>query len=177
MAGTHDHGRHDHGRLDHGGHQSHGSGHSMYFHLSSNTLLFFEGWSLNSASTIAGATIALLVIAALYEGLKFLRERIMRQTLEDVAERELEGHKTTCCKAEGSQKEYIRLPLLSHVLQTILHMIQIFVSYLLMLAVMTYNVWLFLGVLVGSGIGYFAMSWYMPRSQQSSVSAMSEHCN
>jgi copper transporter 1 len=173
----------------------------MYFHLSSNTLLFFEGWSLNSASSktyvadrgrkfvfyivlylsyvaaIAGATIALLVIAALYEGLKFLRERIMRQTLEDVAERELEGHKTTCCKAEGSQKEYIRLPLLSHVLQTILHMIQIFVSYLLMLAVMTYNVWLFLGVLVGSGIGYFAMSWYMPRSQQSSVSAMSEHCN
>ncbi|MBN3275080.1 COPT2 protein, partial [Polyodon spathula] len=45
--------------------------------------------------------------------------------------------------------------LLFHVLQTVIHVVQVVLSYMLMLCIMSYNVWIFLGVVVGSGIGYF----------------------
>ncbi|XP_076140908.1 protein SLC31A2 isoform X1 [Alosa pseudoharengus] len=44
---------------------------------------------------------------------------------------------------------------LQHGLQTILHIVQVTLGYMLMLCVMTYNVWIFLGVIVGSVLGYF----------------------
>lgn len=42
-----------------------------------------------------------------------------------------------------------------HLIQTFLHMLQITVSYLLMLVFMTYNTWLCLSVVLGAGFGYF----------------------
>uniref|UniRef100_A0A0E9UYE1 Copper transport protein n=1 Tax=Anguilla anguilla TaxID=7936 RepID=A0A0E9UYE1_ANGAN len=42
-----------------------------------------------------------------------------------------------------------------HILQTCVHVVQVTLGYLLMLCVMSYNVWIFLGVIVGSLIGYF----------------------
>ncbi|KAJ3604768.1 hypothetical protein NHX12_026820 [Muraenolepis orangiensis] len=44
---------------------------------------------------------------------------------------------------------------LLHGVQTALHVFQVALGYMLMLCVMTYNVWIFLGVLMGSGLGYF----------------------
>lgn len=44
---------------------------------------------------------------------------------------------------------------LLHGLQTLLHIVQVTLGYMLMLCVMTYNVWIFLGVIVGSVLGYF----------------------
>ncbi|XP_012697077.1 probable low affinity copper uptake protein 2 [Clupea harengus] len=44
---------------------------------------------------------------------------------------------------------------LVHGLQTLLHIAQVTLGYMLMLCVMTYNVWIFLGVIVGSVLGYF----------------------
>ena len=68
-----------------------------------------------------------------------------------------------------------RLPLIDHMLQTLMHMLQVFVSYLLMLAFMTYNVWIGIAVVLGAGIGYFVFASRMPGLQ--SVSRMSEHCH
>ena len=42
-----------------------------------------------------------------------------------------------------------------HIVQSFLHMLQVGVAYILMLIAMLFNVWLFLAVVVGSGIGYF----------------------
>ncbi|XP_062867728.1 probable low affinity copper uptake protein 2 [Trichomycterus rosablanca] len=39
--------------------------------------------------------------------------------------------------------------------QTGLHVIQVVLGYMLMLCVMSYNVWIFLGVIIGSMLGYF----------------------
>lgn len=148
---------------------------------------------------IAGATIVLAVIAALYEGLKMLREILMTKTVEKIKQRELQGHKSSssCCD-DGPYIRYsvdlvyhaysinilpmyfvflCSLPFMDHLLQTVLHMLQILISYLLMLAVMTYNVWLLLGVVVGAGIGYFVVAFYVPRKRQTSLSRMSEHCH
>ncbi|CAL8317845.1 unnamed protein product [Lota lota] len=42
-----------------------------------------------------------------------------------------------------------------HSVQTGLHVLQVALGYMLMLCVMSYNVWIFLGVLLGAGLGYF----------------------
>lgn len=44
---------------------------------------------------------------------------------------------------------------LAHLLQTGLHVLQLIISYFLMLIVMTYNVYLCLAVVLGAGLGYF----------------------
>ncbi len=42
-----------------------------------------------------------------------------------------------------------------HILQTVLHVVQLMISYILMLVVMTYNVYLCLGVVLGAGVCYY----------------------
>lgn len=44
---------------------------------------------------------------------------------------------------------------LLHVIQTCLHVLQVTLGYMLMLCVMSYNVWIFLGVVLGSALGYY----------------------
>lgn len=44
---------------------------------------------------------------------------------------------------------------LLHIIQTVLHMLQVSLAYMLMLCVMSYNTWIFLGVITGSVLGYF----------------------
>lgn len=39
--------------------------------------------------------------------------------------------------------------------QSVLHVLQVVISYFMMLAVMTYNTWIFLGVVLGSAVGYY----------------------
>lgn len=58
-----------------------------------------------------------------------------------------------------------------HYIQTVLHLIQITVSYALMLIVMTYNVYLVLAVILGATVGYFVFGWVRQRSVDSA-----EHC-
>ncbi|NXE91886.1 COPT2 protein, partial [Menura novaehollandiae] len=42
-----------------------------------------------------------------------------------------------------------------HVGQTLFHVVQVVLAYMVMLAVMSYNAWIFLGAIVGSTLGYF----------------------
>jgi copper transporter 1 len=51
-------------------------------------------------------------------------------------------------------------------------MIQVFISYCLMLVFMTYNVWLCLSVILGAGIGYFLFGW-----RKAIVVDINEHCH
>jgi len=61
---------------------------------------------------------------------------------------------------------------LAHGIQTLLHVIQVTVSYMLMLVFMTYNVWLCLAVVIGAGLGYFLFSW-----RRATVIDVNEHCH
>lgn len=49
----------------------------------------------------------------------------------------------------------LRSRVLLHGVQTLLHLVQVTLGYMLMLCVMSYNVWIFLGVVLGSALGYF----------------------
>ncbi|XP_023839931.1 protein SLC31A2 isoform X1 [Salvelinus sp. IW2-2015] len=42
-----------------------------------------------------------------------------------------------------------------HGIQTAIHILQVTLGYILMLCVMSYNTWIFLGVILGSVLGYF----------------------
>lgn len=44
---------------------------------------------------------------------------------------------------------------LLHSLKTVLHVAQVVLGYMLMLCVMSYNIWIFLGVIMGSLLGYY----------------------
>nr|KAG5698344.1 hypothetical protein BaRGS_010930 [Batillaria attramentaria] len=46
-----------------------------------------------------------------------------------------------------------------HLLQTALYVVQFLGGYILMLAVMSYNVWLLVGGVAGLGLGYFFFGW------------------
>merc|ERR1712176_1538500 len=59
-----------------------------------------------------------------------------------------------------------------HFLQSLLHIIQVTVSYMLMLVFMTYNVWLCLAVVLGAGAGYFCFGW-----RKKTTHDTNEHCN
>lgn len=60
----------------------------------------------------------------------------------------------------------------SHAYQSFLHVIQIVISYFLMLIFMTYNVWLGLAVALGSTTGFFLFGW-----KKSVVVDVTEHCH
>ncbi|XP_016950921.1 uncharacterized protein LOC108025155 [Drosophila biarmipes] len=56
-----------------------------------------------------------------------------------------------------------------HLLQTFLHVLQVFISFLLMLVFMTFNVWLCVAVLLGAGVGYYIFCAFKTNIQ--------DHCN
>lgn len=51
--------------------------------------------------------------------------------------------------------------MIDHLKKTFLFLIQFLVGYFLMLVAMTYNVWLFLAVITGCGLGHFLTVRYM----------------
>ena len=57
-----------------------------------------------------------------------------------------------------------------HILQTFLHMVQVTLGYILMLAFMTFNVWICISIVLGAGLGYFIFG-----VQPVIISA--DHCN
>ena len=63
-----------------------------------------------------------------------------------------------------------------HIIQTLLHMLQMTISYLLMLIAMTYNVWLFIAVVLGAGAGYFLFARFRgPGTRR--LEDENEHCH
>jgi copper transporter 1 len=59
-----------------------------------------------------------------------------------------------------------------HLLQVVLHMVQVALSYGLMMVFMTFNGWLCIAVIVGAGIGYLIFGWKL-----SHATDVLEHCN
>ena len=59
-----------------------------------------------------------------------------------------------------------------HFLQVILHIIQVGISYFLMLVIMTYNSWIIGSILTGAGFGYFIFGY-----KRVTTIDVNEHCN
>ncbi|XP_066294117.1 high affinity copper uptake protein 1-like isoform X2 [Branchiostoma lanceolatum] len=177
-----DHSNMDHGNMDHssmaaesgshGGHLGMMMQMSFYFGYT-DVVVLFDGWVINDIGTLIGSMVGICIIAALYEGLKVFREHLLRKSMVTVSYHSVavpgpenlpvvETQKTTGSRILSS----------SHLIQTLLHVLQIVVSYFLMLVFMTYNVWLCIAVALGAGIGYFSFGW-----KRAIVIDINEHCH
>ncbi|XP_049626678.1 high affinity copper uptake protein 1-like [Suncus etruscus] len=116
-----------------------------------NVELLFAGLVINSAAAMARAFLAVFLLAVGYEGLKRAREELLHKTQQCTP---VPGS-TATCPPEKPQSACQRLLRCDLLVQTALHVLQVLLSYLLMLTAMTYNAYLGLAVVAGAGTGYW----------------------
>ncbi|XP_055989238.1 high affinity copper uptake protein 1-like [Sorex fumeus] len=118
-----------------GPHSHGGSTHTMpmtFYFGYRNMELLFSWLVIDSAAAMAVAVVIVFLLALGYEGLKGVRKGLQRK-----------------------ETSWPQLLSAIHLRKTVLHMLQVGVSYLLMLTAMTYNAYFGLALLAGAGIGYW----------------------
>jgi copper transporter 1 len=161
--------------MDHSGmnHNS-GMGHmmmQMVFHFGCEEQVLFSFWNFSSVEGLIGSMFGIFVMATLYEGLKYYRECLFWKHYNKLQYRSVQvpPEKTPSESDPNNQPKMLSK---HHFFQTFLHVIQMILSYLLMLIFMTYNVWLCLAVILGATTGYFLFGW-----KKSVIVDVTEHCH
>ncbi|KAK8396479.1 hypothetical protein O3P69_005494 [Scylla paramamosain] len=160
---------HGHGHRDMDMDMDMDMGMSMSFHFGYNETILFDWWKISNIGGLIGSMVGIFILAMMYEGLKYWREHLFRKSLAAMQ---------YCAKVEKGnvteQDKPSQMNMLSveHGVQTLLHMVQMIVSYFLMLIFMTYNVWLCIATVLGAGLGYFLFGW-----RKSVVVDITEHCH
>lgn len=151
---------------------------SRQFHAGHCERILWRGWVAATVTEFVLSAIAIFVVSFLYELLKFLREHLMRREARKEAERMAEelrqkreasncGGCSETPLAEVREKTYWqRIFGSAHIIQSLLNLLQIVISYLLMLIFMTFNYWLCLAVVLGLGFGYFFFGWVKKDPQE-----------
>ncbi|CAL1687992.1 unnamed protein product [Lasius platythorax] len=157
-------------------------GMSMTFHTGYCESVLFENWKITSIGSLVGSMIGIIIMAALYEGLKYYREYLFWKTYNALQYRSVtvpseknvvaEDNRVVHMVGEVIHKQPPTMLSWMHLFQTFLHIVQIVLSYFLMLIFMTYNVWLCCAVVVGAAIGYFLFGW-----KKSVIVDVTEHCH
>ncbi|KAL7632784.1 UNVERIFIED_CONTAM: hypothetical protein RMT77_016908 [Armadillidium vulgare] len=152
------------------------SGMQMYFHFGVEETILFYGWKTSTVGGLIGSMVGIFLIAFFYEGLKYFREYLFRRSLSSIKYSSTSNSSTSNQPVQYYDEILLPSPMhilsLSHMIQTLLHIIQFIISYCLMLIFMTYNVWLCLALTLGAGLGYFLFGW-----KKSVVVDVTEHCH
>ena len=134
--------------------------------------VLFEIWDVKTTAGIILTSLFWAVFAFCYQGLKAFRSYLNKSCssgctgiLNKYLGPQGAGYGAIRQEQEGVRQTNWRL----HLVQTSLQLVQTVTSYFLMLVVMTYNVWIFLAVLVGDAVGYLVFQWGSFDN--------SEHCN
>lgn len=176
-----EHDRHDHETTtpshEHGGDMSHCdmSSHSMMmmnFHAGYCETVLFSSWQITTIGSLIGSMIGIFIMAALYEGLKYYREYLFWRTYNALQYRSVTMPAEKGVVSEDNRIVQPTMFSLMHGFQTFLHVVQIVLSYFLMLIFMTYNIWLCLAVVLGAATGYFLFGW-----KKSVIVDVTEHCH
>lgn len=122
-------------------HSNHGARHHMSFHTYLNDVLLVQDWQITTVTSVVLACLGTIILGILYEGLKLLRQELYLRVARDLAAECDQGRIRLRCHG-------------LHIAQILLHMLQTFLSLILMLIFMTYNVYICLAVILGAGIGY-----------------------
>ncbi|KAH0956096.1 hypothetical protein HN011_000254 [Eciton burchellii] len=120
--------------------------HSMSFHDGVTETILFRNWHINNVQGMIGSIIGIVLLAALYEGLKSYREYLFART-------------TFLRKNQERKSRNALLFSGVHFFQTLLHVVQVVVGYFLMFIFMTYNCWLCIAVALGTALGYWLFAW------------------
>lgn len=144
----------------------------MTFEASSSVTLLFDFWDVHGPAGMVLSVLVVLLLTLFYELLKVWRVWLSRRSKLAQSECPYSGPPSyrfdSTSVLESSPSESSLTPMASHPaavnsrnswllhgIQTLLHMLQVSLGYLLMLCVMSYNTWIFIGVIVGSVLGYF----------------------
>ncbi|NXP19160.1 COPT2 protein, partial [Scytalopus superciliaris] len=107
------------------------------------------------------SVLVILLLSVLYEAVKMGKAMLLRRallalprSLSQEALTEPEEGGTDPAQGRGFPVFFHRW-FRYHVGQTLLHVVQVVLGYMVMLAVMSYNAWIFLGAIAGSTLGYF----------------------
>ncbi|XP_049637578.1 high affinity copper uptake protein 1-like [Suncus etruscus] len=119
-------------------HSEHMSMHTTFYFGYKNVELLFPGLVIQYRVGMLLASLVMFCLALCYEGLKVAREKLTD-------------------RAKISPWPHVLRWL--HIAQTALHMLQVMLSYVLMLTFMTYNAYLAMAVLAGAGTGYLVFHW------------------
>ncbi|XP_033322162.1 copper transporter 1A isoform X2 [Megalopta genalis] len=185
-GGMHDHSSMAHDHMNHSASTAEtcvSSGmHMMTFHGGYCENVLFQSWKISSIGGLVGSMIGIMIMAALYEGLKYYREYLFWKTYNALQYRRVtmpveknvvaEDNRVVHTVGEVIHKQPPTMLSWMHTFQTFLHIVQIVLSYFLMLIFMTYNVWLGFAVVFGAAIGYFLFGW-----KKSVIVDVTEHCH
>lgn len=172
---------------------------SMAFHGGYNETILFEQWKIDSLSGLLWSMLLIFIMAALYEGLKYYREHLFWKTYNALQYRPVtvteknpgngnvannnglagngggsgdDASRVVHMVGEVIHKQPPTMLSAMHLFQTFLHILQVTLSFLLMLIFMTYNTWLCIAVVLGAALGYFLFGW-----KKSVIVDVTEHCH
>ncbi|XP_038063959.1 high affinity copper uptake protein 1-like [Patiria miniata] len=130
-----------------------------HFHFSANVTILFNGWHVTTAPGMLGSCAVVILLAFFFEVLKTFRTLHLQQYATSVRHRIVESATEKSRILETQAEGELKILSWPHGIQSLLHVLQAVIGYMLMLIVMTYNGWLILSVLIGIGLGYFASAW------------------
>ncbi|XP_078127271.1 protein SLC31A2 isoform X1 [Sander vitreus] len=145
---------------------------SMTFGVSSSVTLLFDFWDVHGPAGMVLSVIVVFLLTVFYEVLKVWRvwlgsrSKLAQSQSPYAAPPSVRSDSISALESSPSESSLTpmqappptpntRHSWLLHSIQTVLHMLQVSLGYMLMLCVMSYNTWIFLGVIVGSVVGYF----------------------
>ena len=147
-------------------------GHNMYFHTDFGDTIFFKDWITSSHLETFYVCIAFFMYAIIYEALKSYRKTLIfkknfRSDSYAVAAKLSanglgsnpigeDAVSSECHEMKPWLKEMFSM---IHGINTLIHTTQIAMGYILMLAVMTFNLWIIMSILLGSAVGFFIFGW------------------
>uniref|UniRef100_A0A8D2NTD3 Copper transport protein n=1 Tax=Zosterops lateralis melanops TaxID=1220523 RepID=A0A8D2NTD3_ZOSLA len=128
----------------------------MTFYFSDTVVLLFDFWNVHSPTGMVLSVLVILLLSVLYEAVKMGKAVLLRRALLALP-RSLSQEALTDSPSPSLMAFPISFPrwFWFHVGQTLFHVVQVVLGYMVMLAVMSYNAWIFLGAIVGSTLGYF----------------------
>ncbi|NXH49981.1 COPT2 protein, partial [Dicaeum eximium] len=118
-----------------------------------------------SPAGMALSVLLILLLSVLYEAVKMGKAVLLRRALlalprslsQEALTEPQEGDSSSAQGSSSLMAFPISFPrwFWFHVGQTLFHVVQVVLGYMVMLAVMSYNAWIFLGAIAGSTLGYF----------------------
>ncbi|KAL0965385.1 hypothetical protein UPYG_G00280600 [Umbra pygmaea] len=146
----------------------------MTFEAGSSVTLLFDFWDVHGPAGMVLSVFVVLLLTVFYELLKVSRVWLGKRSEHQSAQSDIppSNHFSECqgssaalarslsesslAPVEQTVQTLSRMKRLQlHGIQTSLHILQVVLGYMLMLCVMSYNTWIFLGVIIGSVLGYF----------------------
>jgi Ctr copper transporter family len=151
-----------------------------YFVFDSPAYILFYDWAPRRTKELVWSSFLIFAIALLHEALRRIRQLVKGYDLRTLKLLSEQNTRISCCvnldcikKGNGQTHSQnalftkFKLRLLFrkyHLLQILLLGMQTTVAYFLMLAIMTYNVWIFIAMIAGTVLGYLLFSFAIPPS-------------